>query len=207
MSLFIAFDGSGTQIDLTDDPSYVAIRTDRTWDTTSFEFSDYDPNTEIFEKNTTTGVISIVPIVPFDDPIITANEETIVRDGRTISSQLYFEGFGINSTSVTGFMRRFNGMSITKTAGMMFNSGAIIEMVEFTTDNNVSNRRFQLRHYNRDGGDQQTILDVPVTEEQNQFLYLDNLDLFIPGRRRFTPFLTGASFRYPQCRIGYRRVF
>lgn len=207
MSLFIAFDGSGNQIDLTDDYSYVAIRTDRTWDTTSFEFSDYDANTEIFQKNITTGVISIVPIAPFDDPIITASEETFVRDGRTISSQLYFEGFGINSTSVTGFMRRFNGMSITNSSGMMWNAGAIIETVSLTTDNNVANRRFQLRHYDLNGGDQQTVLDVPVTEEQNQFLYLDNLDLFIPGRRRFTPVLSGASFRYPQCRIGYRRVF
>ena len=205
--IFVAFDSSGTQINLTNQVSYRDLRTDLTWFTINEDIENVNLNDNWYERNTSNGTISLVSRPPVAPPDLNSMDLGIELNGLVVSEQLYFEGGGINSINTQGYLRRFNGMIVDNRTGMFFEKGALIELIEFTCDNNTSNRRFQIQHYNRGGGDRQIVFDDSITEENNQFLYRENLNIIIPARRRFAPFITGADFRYPQYRIGYRRIF
>lgn len=127
-------------------------------------------------------------------------------EGHDVSVELLFEGGGTNSGNTNGYMRRFNGMSMTNTTGMFFDKGAIIRYIEFTCRNTVSNRSFRIFHYDMNGGNAQLVYDELITDEGNRAHFANDLNIVIPGRRRFAPFITGGGFQHPQYRIGYQRI-
>lgn len=125
-----------------------------------------------------------------------------------LAEQIRFEGCGINSGGTTGWGRRFNGMPLTNTTGMMSDKGMVITEAEFTCDNNVAGRAVQFYHYNVNGGDIKQAGEFKIDQEDNQFGFLANAKIIIPGRRRFASFFRASSgnFARPQLRIGYRKI-
>lgn len=208
--IYVKFDLAGNQINITQDIRFVNNDSDSSsWEeVTGFDFSAINFREQAFFKNLDDSISLINISAPIDSNEVTADEFSYVDDsGRKLSEELYFEGGGVNSSNTSGWFRRFNGMTINNTTGMMFGRGAVIELIEFTHNSTGSGKRFQLYHYNASGGDSVKIYDKEVNLQNGQFLYEENLSLYVPPERRFAAFMTGGRFRYPQYRIGYRRVF
>ena len=207
--LYGKFDNNGNLVDISENQDYLDRFDLVEWDLiTGFTLTDINFAEETFKKDEA-GIITLETIMAPSLPKEAAADyySFIDSEGRQLSEELYYEGGGVSSPNTSGWFRRFNGMVITNTTGMFFGRGAVIEMIEFTCGGTDSGRRLQLYHYDKDGGDGIKVYDKEMTLEDNQFLFDEDLHLYIPPLRRFAAFMTGASFRYPQYRIGYRRVF
>lgn len=127
-------------------------------------------------------------------------------EGRKLSPHLLFEGGGINSSSANGWTKRFNGMTCTNQTGMMFETGAVIELIEFTCDEARTGRYFRIYHYDVNGRDGKLVFDQAIEAQDGQSLKEDGLSVYIPPQRRMAVYLAGQPCRYPQYRLGYRRI-
>ena len=130
---------------------------------------------------------------------------------RWVSEQLIFEGSGVNSNNVTGWTKRFNGMTCNNISAPMTEFGILIHNIEVTSDDSTkAGRKLSVYHYNVDGGDSTWVYDIPLDKFDNQFGCANNIKLFIPGGRRIAFWLAAgpndARFVYPQLRISYRKV-
>ena len=135
-------------------------------------------------------------------------EEALVDPvtGNLISRQLLFEGFGVSSGNVNGWLKRFNGATMSNSTAMMFASPVFVCFAEFTCSNIEVGRTIQLRHYAPDGSDGQIVGEFPVNLQDSQLGYLNNARILIPAGRRFAPWMQGDTFRLPQLRVSYRKI-
>lgn len=206
--LYIKFDTNGDQIDASEDSAFLATVDLSEWDqVTGYNLIDLNFAEEKFKKDSN-GTITLESIMgPLDEATENSNNYSFIdSQGRLLSEELYFEGGGTNSSNTSGWMRRFNGMTINNGTGMMFGKGAVIELIEFSCDDTNSSKKFNIYHYDSNGNNGALVYTGDIDQENNQFLYAENLNIYIPPRRRLACFITG-NFRYPQYRLGYRRVF
>ena len=128
-----------------------------------------------------------------------------------IAKQLTFEGTGVNSNNVTGWTRRYNGMTCSNATAPMTEFGMLIHNVEITSDDsNRLNRGVMIAHYDSEGSNGIIAATIRLTQYNNQFGSANNMKLYIPGGRRIAFWLDDGDenlrFVYPQMRISYRRV-
>ena len=128
-----------------------------------------------------------------------------------IAKQLTYEGTGVNNGNVTGWTRRFNGMSCTNATAPMTEFGMLVHHLEVTSDNGaIANRNIMITHYDAEGNNGVMASTIILDKYNNQFGSANNMKLFIPGGRRIAFWLNagdgGGRFVYPQMRISYRRV-
>ena len=128
-----------------------------------------------------------------------------------VAKQLTFEGTGINSNNITGWTRRFNGMTCNNISAPMTEFGMLIHNLEVTSDDGSKvNRSLMIVHYDPEGGDGVVAATITLNKFNNQFGSSNNMKLYIPGGRRVAFWLNAgtnsANFVYPQIRISYRRV-
>ena len=160
------------------------------------------------ERQLNQALLSRIENVESALAIATYGEEAIFDNelGLVLARQLRFEGAGVNSSSTNGNPKRFNGGQMLFNRGLFSRLGMVIVEGNCTTSNTEAGRTIELVHSNANGENRQQVFSFPLDLIRNRFGYFENQRIFIPGERRFTYWMEGESFAYPQLRIAYRKV-
>ena len=126
-----------------------------------------------------------------------------------LSTQIFESGFGINAANITpnNWMRRFNGMSLTRERAMPHPYGIVVLQLFCSVDSSATDAYFDCLSYGMNGMNGEVHGRLLFNQQGNQMGYAsERVKIFIPQFRRITIRSGGANISYPQGLYKYREV-